>query len=85
MPRELPGTREKREYRFDARGEDGTLPAEFILVCRVTPQHQDGRKPDGWADTGPGRREVLTEGLTRRQLEALIADAVGWLAFNGTD
>jgi hypothetical protein len=79
-------TRTKRTLRFDAEGEGSTLPQTFTLNMIREPQQRDNHT-GGWVCTNPAGRTIsaVAEHLTRRELEALITDAVGLLAWDGTD
>ena len=85
MPARTPETRTKRRLEFTAEGENGTLPRTFSLVRWDTPQQRDRRAHSGWADTGPPVYTVITGGITRRELEAFLADGISWLAYTGED
>jgi hypothetical protein len=79
-------TRTHRELRFNAEGSnDGELPASFRLELFETPQARDGRRFDGYVATGPAARTVLAEGISRRDLEALLGKGISWLAWDGTN
>jgi hypothetical protein len=77
-------TRVKRILEFEPEGtDDGELPVSFRLIANDTPQRR--HRTRGWVGAAPGKRTVLTEGITRRELEALIGDAASWLAWDGKD
>jgi hypothetical protein len=82
MPAE---TRIKRELKFNAEGEDGTLPRTFSLAQWDTPQKRDGRAADGWIGTASATVITLAEGITRAGLVSLITEAADWLAWDGTN
>lgn len=79
-------TRVKRTLKFEPdSGDDGQLPPTFRLVATDEPQKRDGRTYPRWASTAPGTRTVLAEGVTRREVSVLIADAADWLSWDGTN
>lgn len=77
-------TKETTELTFRAMGEHDGLPESFQLVKITRLFRADARTSRGWALERTTGLEVVGE-LTRRQLEAVVADAVGWLAYNGKD
>jgi hypothetical protein len=78
-------TRVKRELKFEPEGgDDGELPAVFQLLNWLTPQNRDGRAAGGWVNAGPAMRTVLAGGISRRELEQLLADGIANLAWDGS-
>jgi hypothetical protein len=82
---QVPETRETTQLEFNAEGADGELPRTFSIIRWTGTEQRDGRTSSGWVQTGPRQRAKLAEGITRRELEAFLADGIGWLAYDGKD
>lgn len=79
-------TRTRRELKLNAEGkDDGQLPRTFSLAAWETPQKRDARTAVGWTNTASAQVTTLAEGITRDGLTVLIADAAGWLAWDGSN
>lgn len=83
MSARTPETRTRRRLEFTAEGEDGELPRTFSVIRWDTPEQRDRRAHSGWVNAGPPVRTVLIMNITRRELEAFLADGIGWLAYTG--
>jgi len=81
--------RTKVTLRFepdDSSQSDGPVTL-FRLEKHTTRQKRQDRHGAKWYDDSSTRdyhvREVVTAGMTRRDVEALIADGLDWLTYAG--
>lgn len=78
--------RTRTTHTFDPIGEDGELPASFVLRRRIEHQARRSEREHWQADTGAGAETVQLIDLgafSRQQLAELIADGAACLAWNG--
>ena len=72
------------KIRFDPAGEEEPGAIKLFNLIKITTHQYKARAGGQWL-TDPERylddREVLAEGLTRRQVCDLIADGVDWLTY----
>jgi hypothetical protein len=86
----MPPKREERtrsKLRFeaekDAAGTFTGLPVTFALILTTCLEYKFRRE---WQEEfGSAQRVVVKTGISRRELEELLADGIGWLAYQGEE
>lgn len=78
--------RTKVTFKFEAEDDEKPGPIESFQLVRDE-DHQVRRSDREMWRTDPAKykREVVADGITRRHMSALIADAAEWLSYVETD
>jgi hypothetical protein len=86
----MPPKREERtcsKLRFeaekDAAGTFTGLPVTFALILTTCLEYKF--RGQWQEDLGSAQRAVVKVGISRRELEEILADGISWLAYQGEE
>jgi hypothetical protein len=74
--------RTKVEFKFEPEGDEKPGPIGSFQLVRTEDHETRRSERERWhTDVSRYKREVVADGITRRQMAALITDAADWLSY----